>query len=113
MKEEEKETERKKKEEERKNKEEEKEAEKRRKEEEKKRKEEEKEAERRKEEEKEKRKKERASQAFTSFFTQRKSSTKIDSDSAKDVVLAFPPFQVQSPQVKAYMLIVLTIATDF
>ena len=66
-----------------------------------------------KEEEKEKRKKERASQAFTSFFTQRKSSTKIDSDSAKDVVLAFPPFQVQSPQVKAYMLIVLTIATDF
>ena len=104
-KEEEKEAEKRKKEEDKRKKEEEKEAEKRKKEEEKRKKEEEKEAEKRREEEKEKRKMMRTSQAFTSFFTSKRSSiTKSDDQpSSGAVTLAFPPFQVM-PLIHSWTL---------
>merc|ERR1712071_653237 len=88
-KEEEKEAEKKKKEEEKRKKEEEKEEEKKKKEEEKRKKEEE------KENEKKKKKKERLSQVFTSFFTQKKTTSAKNSDQPETNPLALPPFQIK------------------
>ena len=102
-KEDEKEADRKKKEEDRKRKEEEREAERRKREEEKKRREEEKEAEKKKKEEEEQRKNKRISQAFTSFFTQKKAANKSAGEESRQTSLAFPPFQVHVDDL-AYLL---------